>query len=214
MVCSYPLTRHDRDNEHSVQLPEKQVLFTIEIRALGVDAFESPMESPMQPPATYTLAAITVADEDQQARFLSALVDGKSPAVAAKMVGSNELGIMLARCASVEFNDLYQMVLLAKRDNALVETLDKARAASGSVQMVPVLNPDSGEPLLDENFEPIVAPRLVNANGTILAKLLDRLVEAADKPTPTTTIQINNSNSGGNDLPPMPRLVIPGDDDE
>ena len=72
---------------------------------------------------------------------------------------------MLARCASVEFNDLYQMVLLAKRENALVETFDKARAAYGSVEMVPVLNPDSGGPLLDENFEPIVAPRLVNAKG-------------------------------------------------
>lgn len=163
----------------------------------------------MQPPTTYKLAALTVADEDQQARFLSALVAGKSPAFAAKLVGTDELGIMLARCASVEFNDLYQMVLLAKRDNALVETLDKARAASGSVQMVPVLNPDSGEPLLDENFEPIVAPRLVNANGTILAKLLDRLVEAADRPTPATAIQINNSNEQANNLRPLPALINP-----
>lgn len=163
----------------------------------------------MQPPATYKLAAITVADEDQQARFLSALVAGKSPAVAAKMVGSDELGIMLARCASVEFNDLYQLVMLAKRENALAETLDKARAASGSVHMVPVLNPDNGEPLLDENFDPVLAPRLVNANGTILAKLLDRLVEAADKPSPATAIQINNTNEQANNLRPLPALIIP-----
>ena len=204
---------HDRDKEHSVQGPINRFIFTIENRALGVGAFGSPMESPMHPPATYTLAAITVADEDQQARFLSALVAGKAPVNAAKMVGSDELGIMLARCASAEFNDLYQLILLAKRDNALFETLEKARAASGSVHMVPVLNPDSGDPLLDEDFEPILAPRLVNANGTILAKLLDRLVEAADKPSPATAIQINNSNSGGNDLPPMPRLIIPGEND-
>lgn len=163
----------------------------------------------MQPPATYKLAAIAVADEDQQARFLSALVAGKTPVVAAKMVGSDELGIMLARCASVEFNELYQMILLAKRDNALFETLEKARAASGSVHMVPVLNPDSGELLLDENFEPVLAPRLVNANGTILAKLLDRLVEAADKPTPATAIQINNSNEQANNLRPLPALINP-----
>ena len=204
---------HDRDKEHSVQGPINRSIFTIENRVLGVGAFGSPMESPMQPPATYTLAAINVADEGQQARFLSALVAGKTPVVAAKMVGSDELGIMLARCASAEFNDLYQLILLAKRDNALFETLEKARAASGSVHMVPVLNPDSGDPLLDEDFEPILAPRLVNANGTILAKLLDRLVEAADKPSPATAIQINNSNSGGNDLPPMPRLIIPGEND-
>ena len=213
LVCGFLPARHDRDNEHSVQRPENRTLFDREIRELGVDTFRSPMESPMQLPATYKLAAITVADEDQQARFLSALIDGKSPSAAAKMVGSDELGIMLARCASAEFNDLYQLLMLAKRDNALVETLDKARAASGTVQMVPVLNPDSGEPLLDENFEPIVAPRLVNASGPILAKLLDRLVEAADRPTPATAIQINNSNSVADDLPPMPRLIIPGDDD-
>lgn len=187
-------------------------VFPFDNKGLSKGKRPGPMEDPMSALAPYKLASIQVADEHQQVRYIAALLDGENPRQAARSAGSDELGIMLARHASVEFNDLCHLIALAKRENAVHETLAKSLAAAGTIHMVEVRNPDTGEVLLDDNFEPIRAPRLVNANGTVLAKLLDKVVEGADKPGPLAAIQINQTNNVGNELPAMPVLVIPGEE--
>lgn len=177
---------------------------------LGVSNFTGPMKSPMTALSPFSFGSIQVADKDQQGRYLVALLEGQPPRQAARTAGSDELGIMLARHASVEFNDLCHLIALAKRENALHETLAKSMAASGSIHMVEVRHPDTGDVLLDDNFEPVKAPRLLNGNGAVLSKLLDKLVEGADKPGPAAAIQINN-NVGAGELPEMPILIIPED---
>lgn len=139
-------------------------------------------------------------DEPQQRAYIQAVLDGETPIAAARKIGTNPLGIMLARHASEEFNDACHLADLIIRENCLHEVVRKAMVATGSVHMVPVRDPDTGDLLLDEDFNPILAPRLVNGNPAILSKLLERLVASSDKPQAPVQVnvaQTNNNQSGG-----------------
>lgn len=152
------------------------------------------------------------ATEDQQFRFIRALMAGKGPSAAARDAGTDTLSLYFARCADSQFDDLWHLALLAVRDAALHQVLDKALVSTGTV-VWDLVKDETGQPYLDENFEPIRAPRLVNSNTAILSKLLDRLMVSADgKAGPATVVQINNeTNVGG--LPKMPRLINPSEED-
>ena len=155
------------------------------------------------------------ASEQAQFQFIRALMAGKPPAVAARDAGTDTMSLYLARCADANFDDLWNLALLAVRDAALHQVLDKALVSTGTIVWDNVTD-DKGEPYLDENFETIRAPRLVNSNTAILSKLLDRLMVSADgKAGPAAVVQINNSNQVDNGgLRPMPRLINPAEDAE
>ena len=170
--------------------------------------------NPMNQIVATSFSELGPASEDQQFRFVRGLMAGKSPSVAAREAGTDTLSLYFARCADTQFDDLWNLALLAVRDAALHQILDKALVATGTV-VWDNLTDDKGEPYLDEQFEPIRAPRLLNSNTAILSKLLDRLMVSADKPVPSAVVQINNSNQVDNGaLQPMPRLINPSEDDD
>jgi hypothetical protein len=124
------------------------------------------------------------------------------------------ISLYMARCASEDFDRLWHFAELSRRDEIIHSTLRKAMVATGTVVAMDLVNPDNGEPLLDEDFNPIRGERLVHGNAAILSTLLTKVLASADKPSgPSTLVQVNNTNNVGNELPPRPRLVIPGDTD-
>lgn len=161
------------------------------------------------------LATITIEppDEPVQMAFLASLLDGKGPNAAAASAGTNLISLYMARCASPAFDELWHFADLARRDEIMHQTLRKAMVATGTVVEMELRSPDSGEVLLDENFEPIRVERLVHGNAAILSTLLTRVLASADKPNgPSTLVQVNNNTTVGADLPARPRLIIPGDE--
>lgn len=163
-------------------------------------------------PAPAILDVFELPDQGQQERYLLSVLNGQPPIAAARAVGTNPIGVMLARHADADFNDACHLVDLAVRENCLHEVVQKAMVATGSIHMVPVRDPDTNEILLNDDFEPILAPRLINGNATILSKMLDKLVLSEDKPGPAAAIQINTGASNSNagiEQDETPRLVWP-----
>ncbi len=152
-------------------------------------------------------------DEPVQMAFLASLMEGKGPNAAAKVAGTNLISLYMARCASPAFDELWHFADLARRDEIMHQTLRKAMVATGTVVELELTNPDTGEVLLDENFEPLKAERLVHGNTAILSTLLTKVLASADKPNgPSTLVQVNNTNNVGTELPPRPRLINPMED--
>lgn len=149
------------------------------------------------------LDAFDLPDEGQQQSYIAAILDGHPPIVAARQAGTNPIGVMLARHSSADFDDACHLAAMVIRENCFHEVVRKAMVATGSVHLVPVRDPDTGDLMLDENFEPILAPRLVNGNPAILSKLLDKLVAAEDRPQAPVQVNVNQSNhnqSGGGEV--------------
>lgn len=140
---------------------------------------------------------IDCASEEAQARYLSAMLIGQGPIEAAATAGVNPLAIYLARFALPHFNDLVHLAELAQRDQALRETLRKACVASGTIVEAELRDPDTGELLLDEDFNPVRGLKLAGSNGAVLSKLLDRLVQAADKPVAPVQVNVQQNNQAG-----------------
>lgn len=162
-----------------------------------------------------SLASIVIEppDEPVQMAFLAELMTGKGPNAAAKAAGTNLISLYMARCASEDFDRLWHFAELSRRDEIIHATLRKAMVATGTVVEMEIRSPDTGEVLLDDDFNPIRAERLLNGNASILSTLLTKVLQSADKPGPSTLVQVNNTNNVAPELPPRPRLINPGDDD-
>jgi hypothetical protein len=164
--------------------------------------------------APMKLSELAPATEDQQMAFVQALVAGRSPVLAAKAAGSDVLSLYLARCSSADFDDLWNLALLARRDTALHEVMEKSLAATGTIVWEYLTGPD-GAALLDEDFNAVRGPRLVGCNPTILSKLIEKLMASADKPVSTTSVNVSASAASyiSTDLRPLPRLINPETDE-
>lgn len=138
-------------------------------------------------------------DEAGQQAYILAILQGKPPAEAARLAGCSQIGVWLARHASPEFNDACHLADAAKRENVLHEVVQKAMVATGSVHLVQARCPDTDEPLMDDNFEPVMVPRLLNGNAAILSKLLDKLVVAADRPQAPVQVNVAQTNHNQSD---------------
>lgn len=154
---------------------------------------------------------LEVASEEAKGQFLRHMLAGNAPMQAARLAGCGVFELYLARCADADFSDLWHLAELARRDEIIHSTLAKAMAASGTV-VDDWLRDERGEPILDADFNPVRAQRLVGGNTAILSKLLEKVLASADKPAPGAMVQINNSQSPTDVLPPMPRLVNPAED--
>lgn len=134
------------------------------------------------------------ADEVQQGHYLTAIMGGATPAEAANVAGCSQLEVYLARHADERFNHMVQIAQLAQREQIQAEVIRKALVASGHVVEM-ALTDDAGDPILDEDFEPVKGLRLVNSNSSILTKLVERLLASSDKPAAPVQINMNQVNN-------------------
>ena len=109
-----------------------------------------------------------------------------------------------------EFGRMWEDALLIRREAIRDELVTKAMAATGHVVEGPLVGAD-GEPVLDDDFEPVVVRRLVGYDGQVLRALLSKFLRSEDG-APVTAIQFNNRIE--NRLPEKPRLVVPPSIDE
>jgi len=138
--------------------------------------------------------------------FLERLAAGHRVKEACQQLGLNRASIYHARHADAEFGrawaDCRNMAMDAIRDDILMKVV----AASGTVVRMPLRHPDTGEPVLDQDFEPIMVDRLVGYDRELVKALFNKVVPSADAPA-QTNVQVNTAVHAAPQ--PMPRLVRP-----
>lgn len=140
------------------------------------------------------------ADEVQQEKYLAAIMAGASSSEASEIAGCSPLGIYMTRYADPQFNQMVQMAQLAQREQMQAEAIRKALVASGHVVELTLTDPETGDPILDDEFEPVKGLRLVNSNSSILANLVERLLASSDKPAPPVTVNVAQNNGSHEEL--------------
>lgn len=148
---------------------------------------------------------------DQKRTFLQVLTETGMTAEAILASGAASSAIYLERTRDPAFAELWAMIDEAAMDRLRHVLMDRALVACGQVVEVDAKDPDTGELMLNDDFQPVRVKRLIHSNSSVMTKLIEKMIPSADKTAPMAAIQINNNV--GTQLPPRPRLVIPGDTD-
>lgn len=148
---------------------------------------------------------------DQKRTFLQVLTETGMTAEAIQASGAASSAIYLERTRDPAFAELWTMIDEASMDRLRHVLMDRALVACGQVVEMDARDPDTGEFMLDDDFQPIRVKRLIHSNSAVMTKLIEKMIPSADKAAPMAAIQINNTV--GQELPPRPRLITPGDDD-
>ncbi|MBT9244919.1 hypothetical protein KM031_02095 [Gemmobacter fulvus] len=149
---------------------------------------------------------------DQKRTFLQVLTETGMTAEAILASGAASSAIYLERTRDPAFAELWAMIDEAAMDRLRHVLMDRALVACGQVVEVDAKDPDTGELMLNDDFQPVRVKRLVHSNSAVMTKLIEKMIPSADKAAPMAAIQINNNV--GTELPPRPRLVIPGDTED
>lgn len=78
----------------------------------------------------------------------------------------------------------------------------------GTGKWVQCFDPETGEPELDDDFEPVYRFETASVDPRVLNELLSLRMSSMDGPA-QTNVQINNSTSVQTALPAKPKLVQP-----
>lgn len=146
---------------------------------------------------TGTLPAVLepVAREAED-RFLDLVASTGNSSAAARAVGFHRNTFYKRAAADEGFRRRWDAAQSVSRRNIAEEVLDKAMVATGRLVEEPLLD-SQGNPVLDDDLEPVTVRRLIDGDARILAKMLDKFVHSEDGP-PTIGVQVNNM------LPPPP----------
>lgn len=112
------------------------------------------------------------------------------------------------RCAKYpEFAEAWDDAVTAFEEE-LTHRVVQTALEMGTGKWVQCFDPETGEPELDDDFEPVYRFETTNVDPRVLNKLLSLRMNSADGPT-QTNIQVNNSTSVQTALPAKPKLVQP-----
>jgi|GEM_PF-3782192 len=137
--------------------------------------------------------------------FLSALGETGSVVEACRRVGVNRATAYNWR-REPGFSQLWEEALLIRREALRDDLLFKADVATGRVVEEPLHDVETGELVLDDEFEPVTVRRLVDYDSQIFRAMLNKFVRSEDG-VPSTSVSINNLIAV--DAPSRPRLVTP-----
>lgn len=127
---------------------------------------------------------------EAEERFLDLVASTGNSSAAAKAVGFHRNTFYKRAAADPEFRQRWDAAQGLSRRSIAEEVLDKAMVATGRVVEEPMLDAD-GNPVLDDDLEPVMVRRLIDGDARILAKMLDKFVHSEDGP-PTIGVMVNN----------------------
>ncbi len=149
---------------------------------------------------------------EQKRAFLNTLSQSGRTDLALEASGALSAAIYLEKNRDRQFAGLWDLIDQAAMDRLKAVLMDRALVACGQVVTLEAKDPDTGEPLLDDDFQPIRVRRLINSNAMVMAKLIEKLIPSADKQAALVNIS-NTANAAAMfalpELPRMPRLINP-----
>jgi len=141
---------------------------------------------------------------DAKHAFLERLAAGRPVVEICCELGLNRASMYHARGADPEFGQAWEDCLRVRMDAVRDEVVQKVLAASGEIVRVPLLHPETGAPVLDDDFEPVVVERLVDYDRELTKALFNKVVPSADG---SRAPSVSVSNVVSVEAPPRPRLV-------
>ncbi len=125
----------------------------------------------------------------------------------ANMTGLTRRTFYDRRAKNPEFAEAWDDAVTAFEEE-LTHRVVQTALEMGTGKWVPVIDPETGEPELDDDFEPVYRFETTNVDPRVLNKLLSLRMSSADGPA-QTNVQVNNSTTVNSPLPAKPKLVQP-----
>lgn len=122
-------------------------------------------------------------------RFLDLVASTGNSTAAARAVGTHRNSWYERAQRDPVFRQRWDAAQVMSRRHIAAEVMEKAVIATGRIVEEPVLDAQ-GNPVLDDDLEPVTVKKLLDYDPRILSKLLDKLVHSEDQPV--TAVQINN----------------------
>lgn len=144
--------------------------------------------------------------------FLSELVEHGNVSRACARLGLNRSTAYAWR-DDPAFARAWHAAFELRRDAMREEVVDKALAATGYVAEAVATDPRTGEPVLDDDFEPVTYRRLVDYDPRVLTALLGKLVrDEALRVDQRTLVLDGEAGDGEEEQEPAPTLTLVHDD--
>lgn len=161
------------------------------------------MKSKMRPVVAQALAQVYGEKGDE---FLGYLRQFGHVTYAANMTGLTRRTFYDRRAKNPDFAEAWDDAVTAFEEE-LTQRVVQTALEMGTGRWVPVIDPATGRPELDDDFEVVLRFETSHVDPRVLTKLLALRMSSADGPV-QTTIQVNNTVN--NELPARkPRLVRP-----
>lgn len=126
---------------------------------------------------------------------------------AANMTGLTRHTFYQRRERDPEFAEAWDEALTAFEEELTMRVVQTA-LEMGTGKWVPCVDDETGQPVLDDDFEQVFRFETGNVDPRVLNKLLSLRMSSVGGPA-QTNVQINNSTSVQTTLPAKPRLVQP-----
>ncbi len=126
---------------------------------------------------------------------------------AANMTGLTRRTFYDRRAKHPDFAEAWDEALAAFEEELTMRVVQTA-LEMGTGKWVQCFDPETGEPELDDDFEPVFRFEAASVDPRVLNKLLSLRMSSVDGPA-QTNVQINNSTSVQTSLPAKPKLVQP-----
>jgi len=143
--------------------------------------------------------------------FLSEIVEHGNVSRACARLGLNRSTVYAWR-EDPEFASAWTVAFELRRDAMRDEVVEKALAATGYVAEAVATDPRTGEPLLDDDFEPVTYRRLVDYDPRVLTSLLGKLVKDETRRVDQRTLLMDARQKEEDRR--APTLVLVHDDEE
>lgn len=124
---------------------------------------------------------------------------------AANMTGLTRRTFYDRRSKNPDFAEAWDDAVTAFEEE-LTQRVVQTALEMGTGKWVPVIDPATGKPELDDDFEVVHRFETSHVDPRVLTKLLALRMSSADGPS-QTNVQINNQTNVHNELPRKPKLV-------
>ena len=137
--------------------------------------------------------------------FLNEIVEHGNVSQACARLGLNRSTVYSWR-EDPEFNRAWNVAFELRRDAIREDIVEKALATTGYVTEVVAFDPRTGDPILDDNLEPMTYRRLVDYDAKVLTTLLGKLTRDEAVRVDQRTLLIDD-RAAEDDAPPTLTLV-------
>lgn len=140
---------------------------------------------------------------DLKRTFLERLVEAGNVMVACAQLGLPRTSVYYWKHRDADFRRAWDLAMQVHQEQLTQDVMDTAREI-GLGRWVQATDAD-GEPLLDDDFEPVMVLDVSHVDARILSKLIDKRVPSVDGPSQTNV----NVSTTVHEPPRRPRLVRP-----
>ncbi len=145
--------------------------------------------------------------------FIERLMETGNVSQTARALGVNRLTVYRWRKEDPEFERAWELALEVSRQN-LHERVVETACAMGVGRWVPALDPITGDPELDDDFEPVMRLETGNVDARVLMKLMDKTMRDEVRTVDQRTLVISGGEADEERAPILTLVYDDGEDED